>query len=927
MVARVHSALRALFDEHIRDGGSKVEVATTWSSWTQALITSAGDPGASEAGVARDLALLDVAVDLGLADPQPIVIPKTATEALQGALRPTVQGLGASKATQTEAALARRLGPLRAVTRRAPDWARPTLADVAGAALGEAVQHERAEAVQALLDGQLAALHPALVSVFHDALPESAGAIEMFRRHAAALGITDAPPAVRRALLSQALQQRDWDGALHAVAGLAERDGLTPALRATVESNLDGAVPDALRDGSDSERAGLARFLAALTPKILSRDDLAQRLREALRARIARSVEAGQERQLGPLAARAVQLGLSRDAALEVASEGLVDAPDGSSGDAQEGALLRRYQVLLAFAADASGPERQALEARLDETLDEAARKDERWPASYAALAAEGGQMDRFIRAFRLVPFLDGDKVNGDALDLYFRYEGALESKLTDAQRAALEGAAAEPIARRRTKVALAMGDERRALQLLSAATDQPAASNTISEEAWTYVTELIAAPDASDATLARAAAFAAQVRHLGFPPPSATERVARARVLQAIGNGPAALSRAVDLALQLGAPTRDALAAAAADELRQRTLTPEAAWAQLEVLQRELVQPWSSLDGAAEQVLNEALVRGSDQLVDVLARKVDLAGPAARAFDRWFRERVFTGAEVVRGLRFAQRGAAAYGASLPRSLVADGRLANAARAELAKRPGDTPLVELVIESGAAIGVGDAERLQLSRGLLSETSAETPDLTARVLRHLALPGAQVDEPVVLRARLMAAVSDRNWDIAVPLLDAARGAGALYERDSPLIAAVQAELARRSAEDNRYRSVQLIGSWNVALYINDQLSAAVTRAEVSAVKEGATVFLQTKFSGASGVVATSFTTLYNANTRQLTVKFQGTVKLAPELSRADRYMGKLDLVPQQAPTDGRERDFVWTLEGATDAPRVKMRWTR
>lgn len=417
----------------------------------------------------------------------------------------------------------------------------------------------------------------------------------------------------------------------------------------------------------------------------------------------------------------------------------------------------------------------------------------------------------------------------------------------------------------------------------------------------------------------------ARELREAGNAPPSALEAVSHARVARALGSDVAVFTHEVELAAAAGFATREALARSVLDALgRAPVPSPDrqtpGIWARVEVLQRTLEAPPSTFAPFVEGLAHRALEAGEDPLVEGIARTPGLAVAVAPAFERWYVERVFTGQEVLRGVNHAARSAERYPEALPRALVDDGRLAKAVQSALATGPGQIELTELALQNADTLGLTPAERLALARDSLARVTLETPDLAARLARYLALEGADPAQPVCLRASFFAAVRARDWDAVLPRLEAAQRAGALTAADAPVVAAVQAEVARRDAELLEYKRLDLAGTWSVALFVNGRREATLQSVELYRRAEGAVEFLRCTLRGPGGDLGTAFSTLYDPRNRTLALKFPRYVWL-DALTSVMQLSGSIQLFEPGGSA------FEWTIDSPPGSPKLSMIWTR
>lgn len=452
-----------------------------------------------------------------------------------------------------------------------------------------------------------------------------------------------------------------------------------------------------------------------------------------------------------------------------------------------------------------------------------------------------------------------------------------------------------------------------------------PAVQEESVAAAWARLERELATLVPGAPTVAATWTSAQELRERGNLPPAELEAVAHTRIARALGSDVDVFTREVELAAAAGFATREALAATALEALaRAPKASPDrqtpGIWARVEVLQRTLELPPGTLAPFAEGLAHRALEAGEDPLVERIARTPGLAAAVAPAFERWYVERVFTGQEVHRGILHAVRSAATYPEAVPRALVTDGRLAAAIRAALAQRPSEVELVELALQHADSLALSPAERLSLARGSLARVQVESPDLGARLARYLALEGRDASEPACLRASFLAAVRARDWDAVLPRLGAAQRAGALTAEDAPVVAAVQAELARREAEFHEYARLDLGGKWSVALFADGQRQPALQGVELYRRAEGAVEFLRCTLRGPTGDLGTAFSTLFDPRKKSLVLKFERNLWLNSG-TPVMQLSGSVRLFEPNGTA------FEWTLDSPPGSPKLSMIWTR
>ncbi len=898
--AELRTAVADLFENHLKDGGSPVEIATTWGSWTRALLATAGDASVPAVEVERALAHLEVAFDLGYEPVRAFVVRPTVEAALS-------EGLGANLdaalavpvgSVDTASALERHLGPLRRLTARAPEPARAALAGCVAPRLTRALEREREHVVAALLDGRLAPLHAGLRQAFIVGLTEDSRGVERFDRHAVTLGIEAEPLGITRARLGSAAQSGDWSAVQRGLGELARLEALTPALHDSLLAAARTAVDAAWRG---APAAGLGQALSALEAVPADAGRVAALRAESLALALGALAAADDPAQLAAVVERAGALGVPRAVAI-----------DGVGGATAGRTLLaaRTFDALLS-AAPNDGDAARALEG----ALSAATEAGDLAPLAFvASLGARHSR--RFAEVFPRVRF---ERAPGApdpaALDLYLAHERLLEPGLTQAQRAALAGPCAGLVDRRRVAAAWAAGDTARITALVAAGVDEAALVDV-----WRIVTETLATADHGAPEAERAATLAKELQRLGRERPATVGAVVEARVARAVERQPEVLRRELALAVDLDFVERSALFEVVQRELRRSALPAPAAFERLDLTRRALEADWSAAAALVEALAARALSAGEDPVVDRMARTRELEGATGRALARWSEERVLPGHELLRGVRFAARAAEAYPGILP-ALLAEGRLAAAVRAGLVRTPPDAALEDLALAHGELLGLSRAERVAVSRGALQRVTYTTEDIDARLGRHLALEPGDTQRPEVLRAGLLAAAQAKDWDTAFKRLAAARSAGALTAADEPLVTALDAERARAEAELEEYKSLQVRGAWSVVLTVDERRVDDIQRAEVSRAREGAVEFLRCKLSGAGGDLGSAYSTLYDPVKRTLTLKFQSAVKLGTALKPVMELKGSLRLVEPKGTV------FEWRLEHEPGAPVIVMLFTR
>jgi len=935
-VDRIRLDVIELFARHRDEGDSPVDAATAWSSWMRSLVGTASDPRVPSKQAEAAKLVLGVAVDLGFDPKIAVVVEATASSVLRETLDASLAGFAAvprgavGAATEQE----RWLTPMRAVTHLDLEAARPTLAELGQHSLGSALERGRTDLVSKLLDGQLAPLHGDLRTTFSAALGEDETSVELFDQHKVALALDTEPLPITRGRLASSSARGAWGPAESALRTLIEFEALAPAGRATLNARLPEAIRVTLDDSAASrsgERSGqaadataaLRAFLATYATLPGGADEVRGARDTALRAALRALTQTDEGASAAAFAGRlerALALGSSVADAVDVLAATLT----------AERAQRLHFEVLEALAT--TRPQEPNVQGALDAALVQAA-EERQFELLERALAAENGRhLTRALAAFHHVRFTRADATDAadrtdaagatgpepdlGAVDLYLRHEPVLEPQLDARQRAELEGPLAPLLARRRMAVALAADDHARIIALVVAG--GPAAPIGA---VWDHTAGELAVEALGSEGGVRALQLITELRRLGHTPNAAVTQLLHARAARAAAADLPLFRRELDATFGTGALTSSALAATVLDELSHSSAPGPAVWARVQHLQRTLGLEAGALAPFCEQLTTRALARGEDPFVDELAQNPAFAAPVAAAFERWFRERVYTGQEVHRGMLFAARGRQRYRDALPARLDSDGRLAQAVRSALADGPGRKELAQLAIEQAEALGLSHAERVQISRSLLADAQLETPGLSEQLIRHLVLEGSEARHPVCLRAAFLVAVDDRDWDKALPRLKAARAAGALRDSDTRVIAAVEAEVARRIAEDEQYRNLSLAGSWSVVLTIDGVRNDSVTSAVVIPTRDGVANVLRCKLSGKGGDVGMAYSALYRPDARTLALKFDRNMKLETRLAPVVELAGVIRLVEPKGTA------FEWTLAPRAGVPAIHMRWTR